>query len=160
MKKITEKSDKYYLTKYNLTEEQLAGYKKQKEEIGDPDLIIEDLLESEMTIGLSTSAKINYLAKLRKKVITILFLIEQYEENPETNPDNYLQSLLFDVNAANLLFGDELYEIIIKIVGLSTTYKENKHSVNRKQVLETRRLVDDLLATLRGNGQDGNEEEK
>ena len=83
MKKITEKSDKYSLTKYNLTEEQLAGYKKQKEEIGDPDLIIEDLLESEMTVGLSTSAKINYLAKLRKKVITILFLIEQYEENPE-----------------------------------------------------------------------------
>jgi len=156
MKKTTEKSDKYYLTKYNLTEEQLADYKRQKEEIGDPDLIIEDLLEPEMVVGLSTSAKISYLAKLRNKIITILFLIEQQQENPETNPDTYLQSLLFDVNAANLLFSDELYEILIKLVGISKTYKENTHAVNRKQVLETRRLVDDLLAAIRG-GQDGNE---
>ena len=154
MKKMIEKSDKYYLTKYNLTEEQLADYKHQKEEIGDPDLIIEDLLEPEMTIGLSVSAKISYLAKLRNKIITILYLIEQQEENPETNPDSYLQTLLFDVNAANLLFGDGLYEILIKLVGIQKTYKENSHTVNRKQVLETRRLVDDLLADLRG-GQDG-----
>ena len=68
MKKVTERSDKYYLEKFHLTEEQLADYKKQKEEIGDPDLIIEDLIEPEMALGLSLSAKISYLEKLRNKV--------------------------------------------------------------------------------------------
>lgn len=148
MKKVTERSDKYYLEKFHLTEEQLADYKKQKEEIGDPDLIIEDLIEPEMALGLSLSAKISYLEKLRNKVITILYLIEQQQENPETNPDNYLQSLLFDVNAANLLFEDKLSEVIIKLVGISTTYRNSAHNVIRKQVLETRRLVDDLIRLL------------
>ena len=148
MKKITERSDKYYLDKFHLTEEQLADYKKQKEEIGDPDLIMEDLIEPEITLGLSLSAKISYLEKLRNKVITILYLIEQQKENPEINPDNFLQSLLFDVNAANLLFEDQLSEVIIKLVGISTTYKNSAHNVIRKQVLETRRLVDDLMRLL------------
>lgn len=148
MKKVTERSDKYYLEKFHLTEEQLADYKKQKEEIGDPDLIIEDLIEPEMALGLSLSAKVSYLEKLRNKVITILYLIEQQQENPETNPDNYLQSLLFDVNAANLLFEDKLSEVVIKLVGISTTYKNSAHNVIRKQVLETRRLVDDLIRLL------------
>lgn len=148
MKKVTERSDKYYLEKFHLTEEQLADYKKQKEEIGDPDLIIEDLIEPEMALGLSLSAKISYLEKLRNKVITILYLIEQQQENPETNPDNYLQSLLFDVNAANLLFEDKLSEVVIKLVGISTTYRNSAHNVIRKQVLETRRLVDDLIRLL------------
>jgi CheY-like chemotaxis protein len=145
---MKERSDKYYLEKFKLTEEQLADYKKQKEEIGDPDLIIEDLIEPEMTLGLSLSAKISYLEKLRNKVITILYLIEQQKENPEINPDNYLQSLLFDVNAANLLFEDQLSEVIIKLFGISTTYKNSAHNVIRKQVLETRRLVDDLTRLL------------
>ncbi len=145
---MKERSDKYYLEKFKLTEEQLADYKKQKEEIGDPDLIIEDLIEPEITLGLSLSAKISYLEKLRNKVITILYLIEQQKENPEINPDNYLQSLLFDVNAANLLFEDQLSEVIIKLFGISTTYKNSAHNVIRKQVLETRRLVDDLTRLL------------
>lgn len=145
---MKERSDKYYLEKFKLTEEQLADYKKQKEEIGDPDLIIEDLIEPEMILGLSLSAKISYLEKLRNKVITILYLIEQQKENPEINPDNYLQSLLFDVNAANLLFEDQLSEVIIKLFGISTTYKNSAHNVIRKQVLETRRLVDDLTRLL------------
>lgn len=148
MKKVTERSDKYYLEKFHLTKEQLADYKKQKEEIGDPDLIIEDLIEPEMALGLSLSAKISYLEKLRNKVITILYLIEQQQENPETNPDNYLQSLLFDVNAANLLFEDKLSEVVIKLVGVSTTYRNSAHNVIRKQVLETRRLIDDLIRLL------------
>ena len=148
MKTVTERSDKYYLEKFHLTEEQLADYKKRKEEIGDPDLIIEDLIEPEMALGLSLSAKISYLEKLRNKVITILYLIEQQQENPETNPDNYLQSLLFDVNAANLLFEDKLSEVVIKLVGISTTYRNSAHNVIRKQVLETRRLVDDLSRLL------------
>ena len=145
---MKERSDKYYLEKFKLTEEQLADYKKQKEEIGDPDLIIEDLIEPEITLGLSLSAKISYVEKLRNKVITILYLIEQQKENPEINPDNYLQSLLFDVNAANLLFEDQLSEVIIKLFGISTTYKNSAHNVIRKQVLETRRLVDDLTRLL------------
>lgn len=145
---MKERSDKYYLEKFNLTKEQLADYKKKKEEIGDPDLIIEDLIEPEISLGLSLSAKISYLEKLRNKIITILYLIEQQKENPEINPDTYLQSLLFDVNAANLLFEDQLSEIIIKIYGIAKQYKDSTHSVIRKQVLETRRLVDDLNRTL------------
>jgi len=145
---MKERSDKYYLEKFNLTKDQLADYKKKKEEIGDPDLIIEDLIEPEISLGLSLSAKISYLEKLRNKIITILYLIEQQKENPEINPDTYLQSLLFDVNAANLLFEDQLSEIIIKIYGIAKQYKDSTHSVIRKQVLETRRLVDDLNRTL------------
>ena len=145
---MKERSDKYYLEKFNLTKEQLADYKKKKEEIGDPDLIIEDLIEPEISLGLSLSAKISYLEKLRNKIITILYLIEQQKENPEINPDTHLQSLLFDVNAANLLFEDQLSEIIIKIYGIAKQYKDSTHSVIRKQVLETRRLVDDLNRTL------------
>lgn len=150
---MKERSDKYYLEKFNLTKEQLADYKKKKEEIGDPDLIIEDLIEPEISLGLSLSAKISYLEKLRNKIITILYLIEQQKENPEINPDTYLQSLLFDVNAANLLFEDQLSEIIIKIYGIAKQYKDSTHSVIRKQVLETRRLVDDLNKSLANRGE-------
>lgn len=150
---MKERSDKYYLEKFNLTKEQLADYKKKKEEIGDPDLIIEDLIEPEISLGLSLSAKISYLEKLRNKIITILYLIEQQKENPEINPDTYLQSLLFDVNAANLLFEDQLSEIIIKIYGIAKQYKDSSHSVIRKQVLETRRLVDDLNRSLANRGE-------
>ena len=58
MAKIKERKDEYYLKKYHLTEEELAGYKKQKEEIGDPDIIIEDLIPSKMVLSLSNSEKI------------------------------------------------------------------------------------------------------
>lgn len=155
MGKEKERSDKYYLEKFNLTEEQLADYKRKKEEIGDPDLIIEDLIEPEISLGLPLSAKVSYLEKLRNKVITILYLIEQQQRNPETNPDNYLLSLLIDINAANLLFSDELTEIYVKIYGISKSYKNSAYNVIRKQVLETRRLVDDLLKSL--TKRDGNE---
>ena len=111
MGKEKERSDKYYLEKFNLTEEQLADYKRKKEEIGDPDLIIEDLIEPEISLGLPLSAKVSYLEKLRNKVITILYLIEQQQRNPETNPDNYLLSLLIDINAANLSYAKNLIYI-------------------------------------------------
>ena len=148
MKKIKEKSDQYYLDKYHLSEAQLADYKKQIADIGDSDLIIEDLIDPEISLGLPLSAKVSYLEILRNKIITILFLIEQQKENPQSNPDNYLLSLLIDIKAANLLFGDELTEIYIKVYGIYNIYKESAHNVIRKQVLETRRLVDDLLRTL------------
>lgn len=148
-----ERSDKYYINKYQLTEEQLADYKKQKESIGDPDLIIEDLIIPEIKLSLSASEKIRYLTKLRTKIITILYLIEQQTldpENPEKNPDNYINSLLFDIKNTNLLFEEDLTEIFLKIYGIRCSYKESEHHIIRKQVLETRRLVDDLLVTLRG----------
>lgn len=151
MKKLKEKSDKYYLEKYNLTEEQLADYKRKKEEIGDPDLIIEDLIDPQISLGLSLSAKISFLEKLRNRVLTVLFLVEKNKENPETNPDNYLLSLLMDVHAANLLFDEQLVDIYVKLYGISKMYKESALNVIRKQVLETRRLVDDLLKKLTGD---------
>ena len=83
--------------------------------------------------------------------ITILYLIEQQAENPQTNPDSYLLSLLFETRAANLLFGNDLTDIYIKIYGISKSYKESAHNVIRKQVLETRRLVDDLLRSIGGS---------
>ena len=85
--KVKEKSDKYYINKYHLSEDQLADYKKKRAEIDDPDLIIEDLIEPEISLKLTKSAKISYLTKLRGKIVTILYLIEQQKENPTINPD-------------------------------------------------------------------------
>ena len=149
MRKTKERSDKYYINKYHLSEEQLADYKKKKEEIGDPDLIIEDLIEPEISLKLSKSAKISYLTKLRSKIVTILYLIEQQKENPDINPDQYMFSLLIDINGANMLFDDELTDIYVKLFGIYVGYKGNTHSIIRKQILETRKIADNLLAELR-----------
>jgi hypothetical protein len=149
MRKVKEKNDKYYLTKYQITEDQLAEYKKKLEEINDPDLIIEDLIEPEISLKLSKSAKIVYLEKLRGKILTILYLIEQQKINPEINPDSYMVSLIIDIRGANMLFNDTLTEICVKVCGIYATHKESEFSVIRKQVLETRRLVDDLLAEIK-----------
>lgn len=153
-----ERSDEYYLTKYSLTEEELADYKKQKEQIGDPDLIIEDLITPEMKLGLSTAEKIRYLTKLRAKVITVLYLIEEYEKDPEDEakkPDAYISSLLFDIKYTNLLFNEDLTGVFLKLFGILKGYKDSEHAVCRKQVLETRRMIDDLLAALRALNQGG-----
>jgi len=147
-----ERSDEYYYIKYSLTEEELNDLKKQKEQIGDPDLIVEDLIDPEIKLGLSVAEKIRYLTKLRGKVITVLYLIEEYKKAPEDEskkPDSYINSLLFDVKYTNLLFNDDLTGIFLKLFGILKGYPESDHSMCRKQVLETRRMVDDLLASLR-----------
>lgn len=147
-----ERSDEYYYTKYSLTEEELDNYKQQKEQIGDPDLIIEDLIEPEIKLGLSNAEKIRYLTKLRGKVITVLYLIEEYKKTPEDDtkkPDPYINSLLFDVKYTNLLFNEDLTGVFLKLFSILKGYQESDHAMCRKQVLETRRMVDDLLAALR-----------
>ena len=58
-------------------------------------------------------------------------------------------SLINGDGGANILFDDALTEIYVKLFGIYTGYKETGYAIIRKQVLETRKIADNLLAELR-----------
>ena len=83
--KVKEKSDKYYINKYHLSEDQLADYKKKRAEIDDPDLIIEDLIEPEISLRriqgrgfTEIYEKLDYLKKTEEEYLKV---ISFYEKN-------------------------------------------------------------------------------
>lgn len=152
MRKVKEKSDKYYIEKYNLTPEQLDELKAKRNAVDDPDLIIEDFIESEPVFSLSIEAKINYLNTLKSKIVRILYLIEQSENNPNISPSGFIKAILFDINTANDLFNGTLAEIYVKIMGvfnLLNGEEEAEFATIRKQVLEARSNVDYLINGLK-----------
>ena len=95
---------------------------------------------------LSKNAKIEYLKKLSKRVIKILYLIEQ-EKETQNCPKNYIIGQLFEVNSANYLFDFQLTDIIIKLNGI-LQYKQEPFELVRKQIFEIKNIADNLLKTI------------
>ena len=97
---------------------------------------------------LSKEAKRDYLQKLSKRCIKILYLIE--DEGKGINKgvaDDYIVGQLFEVNSANILFDGELIDVIVKLNGIRD-YANQPYNLIRKQVFETKGIIDHLLKTL------------
>lgn len=105
-----------------------------------------DKLENKLI--LSKEAKRDYLQKLSKRCIKILYLIE--DEGKGINKgmaDDYIVGQLFEVNSANILFDGELIDVIVKLNGIRD-YSNQPYNLIRKQVFETKGIIDHLLKTL------------
>ena len=92
---------------------------------------------------LSKEAKKDYLQKLSKRCIKILYLIE--DEGKGINKvaaDDYIVGQLFEVSSANILF-----DVIVKLNGIRD-YANQPYNLIRKQVFETKGIIDHLLKTL------------
>lgn len=101
---------------------------------------------------LPVEAKKDYLQKLSKRCIKILYLIEDETKNTvqdehRITTDDYIVSQLFEVNSANILFDGALVDVIVKLNGIRD-YKNLPYSLVRKQIFETKGIIDHLLKSL------------
>lgn len=97
---------------------------------------------------LPKEAKKDYLQKLSKRCIKILYLIE--DEGKGINKgaaDDYIVGQLFEVASANILFEGALIDIIVKLNGIKD-YANQPYPLIRKQIFETKGIIDHLLKTL------------
>lgn len=97
---------------------------------------------------LPLEAKKDYLQKLSKRCIKILYLIE--DEGKGINKgaaDDYIVGQLFEVNSANILFEGALIDVIVKLNGIRD-YPNQPYSLIRKQIFETKGIIDHLLNSL------------
>lgn len=97
---------------------------------------------------LPIEAKKDYLQKLSKRCVKILYLIE--DEGKGINKgaaDDYIVGQLFEVNSANILFEGALIDVIVKLNGIRD-YPNQSYSLIRKQIFETKGIIDHLLQSL------------
>lgn len=97
---------------------------------------------------LPIEAKKDYLQKLSKRCVKILYLIE--DEGKGINKgaaDDYIVGQLFEVNSANILFEGALIDVIVKLNGIRD-YPNQPYSLIRKQIFETKGIIDHLLQSL------------
>ena len=97
---------------------------------------------------LSKEAKRDYLQKLSKRCIKILYLIE--DEGKGINKgmaDDYIVGQLFEVNSANILFDGELIDVIVKL-NRTRNHSNQPYNLIKKQVFQTKGIIDHLLKTL------------
>ena len=93
---------------------------------------------------LPLEAKKDYLHKLSKRCIKILYLIEDETKNTvqdehRITADDYIVSQLFEVNSANILFDGALVDVIVKLNGIRD-YKHLPYSLVGNKFLKPKAL--------------------
>lgn len=98
-------------------------------------------------IILSLEAKQEYLKSLIGKVYKVLHLIE---EEPKTgySPLPFLYGQLFEINAANVLFGGKLVTVVVKLKALYDNYDLMSFAECKRQIFEVKKIIELLLKNL------------
>ena len=112
---------------------------------------INNPLESEsiVKIRFSQEEKRKCFISLRKKIIKLLYLIEQ-EQQGTIQIDQWFYGLMFELASSNSLCNNELTDVVIKIHGLyeNEHYKEMTHDQIKRQIMESRGILDFLIKQL------------
>lgn len=89
--------------------------------------------------------KASYLS-IRKKVIKLLFLIEE-EQKGNIQIDQWFYGFIFELESANSLCDNKLIDVFTKIYGLyaNDKYKTMTHSQIKRQIMESKGILDYLI---------------
>lgn len=106
-----------------------------------------DINMEENKLLLSVGGKRKYLEKLIGKMIKILHLIEE-ESQTNNSPRAFIYGQLFEINAANQLFDNELVEIIVKLTVVYNNYETAPFAEMKKLIFEIKNKINYLLKQL------------
>lgn len=97
-------------------------------------------------IKFSKQEKLKCFIAIKKKIIKLLYLIEQ-EQRGEIQIDQWFYGLVFELSSSNLLCDNELTEVLVKIHGLydNSKYKEMTHDQIKRQIMESKGILDFLI---------------
>ena len=100
-------------------------------------------------IRFSTEEKRKCFTSLRKKIIKLLYLIEE-EQQGTIQIDQWFYGLMFELASSNNLCNNELTDIIVKIHGLydNEHYKTMTHDQIKRQIMESKGILDFLIKQL------------
>ncbi len=101
----------------------------------------------ENKIVISKEAKRKFLEKLIGKMIKILHLIEE-EKDTGCDPSNFIYGQLIEVNSANVLFDNELIDIVVKLYAVYTGYKTVEFKEIKKQIFEIKNKINYLISQI------------
>ena len=110
-------------------------------------------MDNENKLILSIDAKKIYLQKLSKRLVKILYLIEDELKNTEIQGNSkspatvFILGQLFEINSSNILFDNALIDVVVKLNGI-LNYKEIPYAMVRKQIFEAKGIVDFLYKSL------------
>lgn len=96
---------------------------------------------------LSVEAKRKYLERLIGKMIKILHLIEE-EKQTKNSPRAFIFGQLCEVNSANILFDNDLVEIIVKLNWVYYNYETEDFKEVRRQIFEIKNNINYILKNL------------
>lgn len=92
---------------------------------------------------------------LRSQLIKLLYMIEA-EERGDGDASLWFYGLMFDLASANVLCGNKLTRVVIKIHGLydGENYRKMTHAQVKRQIMESKGILDYLI------GDKGKDKEK
>ena len=100
-------------------------------------------------IHFSVEEKRRCFTSLRKKIIKLLYLIEEEQQGTITI-DQWFYGLMFELASSNNLCDNALTDVVIKIHGLydDGNYKKMTHDQIKRQIMESKGILDFLIKQL------------
>ena len=94
----------------------------------------------------SSEEKRKCFMSLRKKIIKLLYLIEE-ECDGHIQIDQWFYGLMFELASSNSLCDNELTDVVVKIHGLydNGNYKTMTHGQIKRQIMESKGILDYLI---------------
>lgn len=113
----------------------------------------EEMLRSQEPnkIIFSDEEKLEYLSYMHRQLIKLLSLIEG-ERNGGDSAATFFGGFLFDINSADMLFGNRLAPVLVKLNGLYAdfAYRGIEYKVVRNKIFESRGIVEGLMKEIGG----------
>lgn len=96
---------------------------------------------------------------LHKNLIKLLFLIEDEILHNKGDAHNWFLSFMLDLKSSNSLCKYRLTKVLIKMNSLfeKDAYKTMGHAQIKRQIMESRGIVEFLIAELEGNNARGSD---
>lgn len=104
--------------------------------------------EENSSITLTLEGKLKCYKDLKGQLIKLLYMIES-EQKGETDISLWFYGFVFDLASSNILCDEALTKVLVKIHGLydSNHYKEMTHAQIKRQIMESKGIVDSLIKT-------------
>lgn len=102
--------------------------------------------ENRVEIRFSPEEEKQCYINLRSQVIKLLYMIES-EMKGEASIDLWFYGFVFDLASSNVLCGNKLTKVVVKIHGLydGGHYKEMTHAQIKRQIMESKGILDHLI---------------
>lgn len=102
-------------------------------------------------IRFSDEEKLEYLSYAHRQLIKLLSLIEA-ERDGGDSAASFFGGFLFDLNSADMLFGNRLALVLVKLNGLyaGLAYREAEYKTVRNKIFESRGILEGLMKEIGG----------
>lgn len=98
-------------------------------------------------IHFSKAEQCTAFISTRKKVIKLLYLIEEEQKDSTIRIDQWFYGFMLELSSNNSLCDNKLTDVVTKIYGLyeNSHYKQMTHSQIKRQIMESKGILDHLI---------------